>query len=74
MKNSDVRQAFPSLLEEWINETKQDRSQLGDARFSSFYSWLTNSYPQYAKFRSTMGADEDLEVWFDEATWQLWKR
>ena len=74
MKKSEAQEAFPSLLDAWIIETKQDRGQIGNASFSAFYAWLADKYPHYKKFRSTMGADYDFEGWFDEATGQVWKR
>jgi hypothetical protein len=74
MKKTDAQEAFPALLEAWINETNQNRSKLDEALFSSFYGWLSSNHPLYTRFRSRMTARDDLEVWFDEATGQLWKR
>ena len=42
--------------------------------FSGFKAWLDNKgYGHYLKFRSTMGADYDAEMWFDQETKQTWR-
>jgi hypothetical protein len=74
MRKSEAREKFPSLIEAWIKDARIESEHLSDARFSSFYNWLKENYPAYTSFRSTMGSREDLELWFDEATGQLWKR
>lgn len=43
--------------------------------FSDFKVWLTeNGHSQYLDFRSTVGADYDAEVWFDDELKQNWRR
>lgn len=72
MTKAEVRAAFPALLAQW--KAKQFPS-VGDQalRSSDFIDWLRQHYPQTLVFRSTMGAEYDLDQWFAAACSQGWR-
>lgn len=74
MTKAEVRKAFPGLFAKWRN--LPEFAQVDDQRldFFDFWKWLESNYPEATKFRSVMGQEEDIELWFDEAAHQMWTR
>lgn len=73
MTKADVRAAFPGLLGEWQRRPEVRSVDEQQQSFSSFWSWLKDTYPQATRFRSVTGASTDFEHWFDQATHQSWR-
>ena len=73
MTKTEVRRRFPALLAAWRALPENSRIEEQALRFSDFFSWLKEHHPAATKFRSVMGAEEDLEQWFDFATHQGWR-
>lgn len=73
MTKQEVRQLFPALFAAWRSLPEfasVDEQQLS---FSDFHRWLLANHWEATRFRSRMGASEDLEQWFDAATHQTWR-
>lgn len=73
MTKNEVRRRFPGLLVEWRELPENSSIGQQELRFVDFHRWVVTNYPEATKFRSTMGASEDLEQWFDFATHQSWR-
>jgi len=73
MTKAEVRAAFPALLTEWRQRPEVVGVDEQKLSFYSFWNWLKEVYPQATRFRSVMGASEDVEQWFDQATHQTWR-
>lgn len=73
MTKAEVRRRFPALLAAWRASPENARIDEQSLRFSDFFSWLKEHHPSTTKFRSVMGAEGDLEQWFDFATHQDWR-
>lgn len=41
--------------------------------FGDFIAWIRENYPDYLRFRSTTGAEYDIEMWFDQEMKQTWR-
>ena len=75
MTKAEAETAIRELSRAWAagNGIKLPSANL--VSFSEFKSWLSaNGYSHYLRFRSTMGADYDAELWFDEEMKQAWRR
>ena len=73
MTKKEVRERFPALLAAWRHLPENASSDEQELRFSDFYRWLADNYPEATRFRSRIGPSEDLEQWFDFATHQSWR-
>lgn len=73
MTKAQVRERFPSLLDEWCSLPENESTERQRLNFDVFHEWLVANYPQATQFRSRMGPREDLEQWFDQATRQTWR-
>ena len=73
MTKQEVRQQFPALLAAWRALPENSSIDEQSLSFGDFHRWLLANYPEATKFRSRMGAGEDLEQWFDFATRQSWR-
>lgn len=75
MKKSEAEQAFPTLCDIWVEQTKQpwppDDKQFYS--FGSFWSWLEDNYHSYTQFRAAPNARYVMEMWFDKYTNQTWR-
>ena len=73
MTKAKVRNAFPTLFDEWRRQPENSSTDEQKLLFGDFWTWLVRHYPEATKFRSTMGPSEDLEQWFDQTTHQTWR-
>ncbi len=73
MTKAEVRSLFPALLRTWreLPEVRDIPEQ--DLAFGRFWNWLRECHPDTTRFRSRMGAETDMEQWFDFATHQSWR-
>jgi hypothetical protein len=73
MKKPEAEKAIRSLSHTWfatLAEKEQEHPSFGE-----FTRWLRdNGYGGYLDFRSTMGANEAAEMWFDQELKQTWRR
>lgn len=69
----EAKKAIRSLATDWFREIEPtDREH---PNFSAFKRWLRErGYEGYLDFRSTEGADEAAEAWFDQELGQTWRR
>lgn len=74
MKKAECMAAMPALFNKWCQSEKLESIAKADLSFSAFYSWIEQNHPAYVGFRSTMGPREDIELWLDQHTRQMWKR
>jgi hypothetical protein len=65
---------MPQLCREWRKERGLESTPAEQLHFSQFYVWLQSNYPQCTRFRSRMGAREDIELWFDREFGLTWQR
>ncbi|MGB6541392.1 MAG: hypothetical protein WBF03_11020 [Xanthobacteraceae bacterium] len=73
MKKRECETAIRRLCHEWARSAPSN--QVNRPRFSDFKGWLQRmGSSQYLDFHSTMGADRDAEMWFDEELKQTWRR
>ncbi len=73
MKKAEAEEAIRSLCHTWADTlTPQQREY---PSFGSFTSWMRASgYGHYLDFRSTGGANDAAEWWFDQELKQTWRR
>ncbi len=65
---SEIRRLCPL----WAATQSED--EMKEPRFFQFVQWLKdNGFGSVLTFRSTMGAMEDAERWFDEVFKQGWR-
>jgi len=73
MKKSEAEKAIRSLSTTWFRSLPEAEKE--HPSFGSFKSWMrSNGYGHYLDFRSTGGADEAAESWFDQELKQTWRR
>lgn len=73
MKKSEAEPAIRQLAAEWYRGLPEDERE--HPSFGSFASWVRQQgYGRYLEFRSTMGANYDAEMWFDDTLGQNWRR
>jgi hypothetical protein len=73
MKKSDAKPALHVLYRQW--GATLTPAELEHPSFSAFKRWLSEQgYSRYLDFRSTMSADYDAELWFDQEFKQTWRR
>ncbi|MDP1628358.1 hypothetical protein [Parvibaculum sp.] len=73
-KKADCEKAIRSLCHEWAKETGFQISSGVQPHFSDFKTWLrSNGHARYLNFRSTIGASDNAEIWFDEELKQTWR-
>lgn len=72
MKKAEAEKAIRSLSTQWFH-TLPEREQEHPS-FGSFKGWLrANGYGHYLDFRTTEGADNAAEWWFDHELKQTWR-
>jgi hypothetical protein len=65
MKKEECEAAIRALCHQWKQELSA--AQLEHPSFSAFKEWVRQKgYSGYLDFRSTVGADFDAELWFDQ--------
>lgn len=73
MKKSDAEKAIRFLSTTWFQSLPEAEKE--HPSFGSFKSWMrSNGYDHYLDFRSTGGAEEAAEWWFDQELKQTWRR
>lgn len=73
MKKTEAEKAIRSLSTTWFRTLSEKEQE--HPSFGSFKSWMrSNGYGHYLDFRSTEGADEAAEWWFDQELKQTWRR
>jgi len=73
MKKSECEDAFQQLFSDW--GTSLSETQLSHPSYYAFKHWVqSKGYSRYFNFRSRMGADYDVELWFDIFFKQTWRR
>ena len=74
MKRTEAERAIRPLVRKWAKETGVQHEQEEVPEYLEFRSWVNSQgYGHYLTFRSTMGAFEDAERWFDEELGQAWR-
>lgn len=72
MKKSEARLLVPQLLSSWRSECFPSTAEQ-DLDASEFLGWLRRHHRNVLSFRSTMGAEFDVEQWFAAECRQGWK-
>ena len=74
MKRSEAEPAIRHLVSQWATFAGVEVGSAEPPSFSAFKRWADEQgYSGYFVFRSTMGAQEDAERWFDEELRQAWR-
>ncbi|WP_416463424.1 hypothetical protein [Sphingomonas sp. VDB2] len=74
MKKAEAEKAIRHLTHKWARENAVVVGADHMPSFGDFRDWLgREGYSDYLNFRSTMGAREDAEQWFDEELKQTWR-
>jgi len=72
MKRPECQAAIRRLTRDWA--AGQDRPVGWNPSFVEFVDWLKETgNSQFLEFRSTMGARNDAEQWFDQELGQTWR-
>lgn len=73
MKKPEAEKAIRSLCHTWAATLSPEGK--AHPSFAEFRRWLSQSgYGDYMNFRSTEGAGEAAEAWFDQELGQMWRR
>lgn len=73
MKKAEAEKAIRSLCHTWFRTLSEKEQE--HPSFGSFKRWMrAGGYGHYFNFRSTEGADEAAEWWFDQELKQTWRR
>jgi hypothetical protein len=73
LKKPEAKKYIHSLCYDWRTECGLQETPMHELDFADFYDWLQQNHPQVLKFRSTMGAKHDVEMWFDRIFHQTWR-
>jgi len=74
MKQAEAESAIRSLATKWAREVGFLRDSGEQPSYNAFRAWVqTQGYGQYLEFRSTIGAYEHAEMWFDNELGQSWR-
>lgn len=74
MKRSEAEPAVRSLVGQWARETGVQVGSAEQPSFSAFRRWAeAQGHGDYFVFRSTIGALDDAERWFDQELRQTWR-
>lgn len=74
MKRSEAEPAIRHLVHQWAKEAGVAVGSTEQPSFSAFRRWASErGHSAYFTFRSTMGALEDSERWFDQEMGQSWR-
>jgi hypothetical protein len=74
MKRTEAEPAIRALVHQWAEAAGIAVGSAEQPSFSAFRRWAEEQgYSGYFVFRSTMGALEDAERWFDQELRQTWR-
>lgn len=74
MKRSEAEPAIRHLAHQWAKEAGVEIASAEQPSFSAFKRWADQrGYSVYFTFRSSMGALDDAERWFDQELGQAWR-
>lgn len=74
IKRKEAEPAIRHLVHQWAKATDVEAGADEQPSFSAFKRWAEEKgYTAYFAFRSTMGALEDAERWFDQELRQTWR-
>ncbi|MBT2187213.1 hypothetical protein [Sphingobium nicotianae] len=74
MTKSEAEKAIRYMATKWARAAGVVKGQRDMPDFDEFVSWArSEGYGHYFDFRSTIGAMEDAERWFDEELGQAWR-
>ena len=75
MKQAEVKQALPELIDRWAEATNQPMPPDGEYHYSfpAFWSWLESNHRLYTDFRAVPDARYVMEMWFDDHMKQAWR-
>jgi hypothetical protein len=74
MTKVESKAAFHQMFSDWQRECGILTPSKEHVSFSEFRQWAQRKgYSHYFRFRSVMGADEDVERWFDVFFKQTWE-
>jgi len=74
MKRSEAESAIRHLTHQWARQTGVEVGSAKQPSFSAFERWADErGYSGYFRFRSTMGARDDAERWFEQELGQSWR-
>ncbi|HRO15587.1 MAG TPA: hypothetical protein PLL33_11210 [Paracoccus sp. (in: a-proteobacteria)] len=73
MRKAEAEALVRRVVHDWAAEIgfKVESDEMPS--FSAFKAWLREQYGDVCSFRSTMGADFDCEMWFDDELKQNWR-
>jgi hypothetical protein len=74
MNRPEAEKIHRVMIHDWARETGFSVASGGHPSFSVYKDWATEKSPSLFGFRSRMGADYDVELWFDQELKQLWRR
>lgn len=73
IKQSEAEQAIRQLISEWAEQKGFGKAQ-DNPNFYEFLAWLDQAgFGRYLNFRSTIGARNHVEIWFDSMLKQNWR-
>jgi hypothetical protein len=74
MKREEAEAAIRRLVHQWAEVAGVCVGAAEQPSFSTFAHWADlQGYSGYFSFRSTMGALDDTQRWFDEELEQTWR-
>jgi len=74
MKRTEAEPAIRNLVHQWAKAADITADAVSQPSFSAFRRWAEEQgHSDYFAFRSTMGAAEDAERWFDQELRQTWR-
>ena len=74
MKRSEAEPAIRHLAHQWAKEAGVEIASAEQPSFFLFKRWADQrGYAAYFTFRSSMGALDDAERWFDQELGQAWR-
>lgn len=74
MKRSEAELAIRALVHQWAAKAGIEVGSSKQPSFTAFKRWAeAEGYGGYFVFRSTMGALDDAERWFDQELRQTWR-
>ncbi len=74
VKRSEAEPAIRHLVHQWASACGVEVGSARQPSFIAFRRWVDEQgHSRYFAFRSTMGALDDAERWFDQELRQTWR-
>ena len=73
MRIDEAERGIRHLCGTWRKAAGLEGTANSELSFTDFLGWIHRHHPEYLSFRSTMGVEYMVELWFDQEFKQTWR-